>query len=115
MPFRLVWPLLAAILGFALGGSAFWGLYGPNTTIQQIAHAEEPHGSEQKASEEREKPDESLARYTWWLTAFTGMLMFATMGLGVATIGLYLTGEKQVGLSRIAATAAGEAAEAARR
>jgi hypothetical protein len=92
----LFWPLFAAIMGFALGGSVFWGLYGPNTTIEQADAAYEQRTSQHEAKSKKEETDEALARYTFWLTGFTGVLALATIGLGSATLGLYLTGEKQV-------------------
>jgi hypothetical protein len=49
---------------------------------------------------DKQKSDEALTEYTLWLMAFTGVLAVATIGLGAATVGLYLTGEKQVDLTR---------------
>jgi hypothetical protein len=48
------------------------------------------------AGRPKEEIDEALARYTWWLMAFTAALAIATIGLGGATYGLYRTGEKQL-------------------
>jgi hypothetical protein len=79
--------LVGLVLGFCVGGTAFWGVTHYQT---QIAHA----------STEKEKTDEALAEYTLWLMAFTGILAVATIGLGTATVGLYLTGEKQVAITR---------------
>lgn len=79
--------LIGLFLGFCGGGAAFWGVTHYRT---QIAHA----------STEKEKTDEALAEYTLWLMAFTGILAVATIGLGAATVGLYLTGEKQVAITR---------------
>jgi len=73
--------------------------------------ATEEHGARHDAAKEKEKTDEALARYTWWLTFFTCILAFATVGLGVATIGLYLTGEKQIGVAEKAANAAAKSAD----
>lgn len=99
MRFRwLVWPLFAAIMGFALGGSVFWGLYGPNSAIQQVSQATEHQPTDHEAKSKKEETDEALAYYTLWLMVFTGVLAAATLGLGGATFGLYLTGEKQIGL-----------------
>jgi hypothetical protein len=91
----LFWPLFASIMGFAVGGSVFWGLYGPNVTIKQGHTVTVEHPAKHDATEEKEKADEALARYTFWLTVFTGVLAFATVGLGIATVGLYLTGESK--------------------
>ena len=96
----VMWPLFAAIMGFALGSSVFWGLYGPNTTIEQADAAYEQKAAKHEAKSKKEETDEALAWYTLWLMGFTGVLAFATIGLGVATVGLYLTGEKQIRLIR---------------
>jgi len=87
-------------MGFAIGGSAFWGLYGPNTTIEQADTAYEQKATHPGAKSKKEETDEALARYTLWLMVFTGVLALATIGLGAATVGLYLTGEKQVRVAR---------------
>lgn len=79
--------LIGLVLGFCVGGAAFWGVTHYRT---HIAHA----------STEKEKADEALAEYTLWLMTFTGILAVATIGLGAATVGLYLTGEKQVAITR---------------
>jgi hypothetical protein len=84
----MFWPLFAAIMGFVLGGSVFWGLYGPNTTIEQADAAYEQKAAQPEAKSKKEETDEALAKYTLWLTGFTGVLAFATIGLGVATMGL---------------------------
>jgi hypothetical protein len=99
-------------MGFAIGGSAFWGLYGPNTTVEQANANYEQRAASHEAATEKEKADEALARYTFWLTFFTGVLAFATVGLGVATIGLYLAGEKQIAVGRQSADAAKKSADA---
>jgi hypothetical protein len=91
-----IWPLFAALMGFAIGGSVFWGLYGPNMPIQDISKSAENHATKHEAKSKKEESDEALAYYTLWLMVFTGVLAFATVGLGVATIGLYFTGEKQI-------------------
>jgi hypothetical protein len=92
----LVWPLFAAIMGFALGGSVFWALYGPNATIQHVSQDAEHQSTDHEAKSKKEETDEALAYYTLWLMVFTGILAAATLGLGVATFGLYVTGEKQI-------------------
>lgn len=89
-------------MGFALGGSLFWGLYGPNTTIEHVSTSYEQDSTQYETPTEKEKADEALARYTFWLTLFTGILALATIGLGIATVGLYLTGEKQAKIAKLA-------------
>jgi hypothetical protein len=78
--------LLALFIGFAVGAS---GLYAYLIHVQHMAI---PHP--------KETTDDALAEYTLWLTIFTGALAFSTVGLGAATVGLYLTGEKQVDITR---------------
>lgn len=74
----------------------FWGLYGPNSTLQHATHAAEHRSTQGEAKSKKEETDEALAQYTLWLMVFTGILALATIGLGVATFFLYLTGEKQI-------------------
>jgi hypothetical protein len=93
----LVWPLFAAVMGFALGGSVFWGLYGPNTTIKQVTQSAEHHTADHDAKSKKEETDEALARYTLWLMVFTGVLAVATIGLGGATLGLFLLEKSKPG------------------
>jgi hypothetical protein len=91
----VVWPLYAGLMGFALGASFFFGLYGRNVTESSIAAQHEQHPTNETAKPKKEESDEALAYYTLWLMAFTGVLAFATVGLGIATAFLYVTGEKQ--------------------
>jgi hypothetical protein len=91
----VVWPLYAGLMGFALGASFFFGLYGRNVTESSIAAQHEQHPTNETAKPKKEESDEALAYYTLWLMAFTGVLAFATVGLGIATAFLYATGEKQ--------------------
>jgi hypothetical protein len=101
----LFWPLFALLMGFVMGGSIFWGLYGPNTTIDQANAAYEQQARHEEPRSKRDETDEAVARYTLWLMVFTGILAVATVGLGIATVGLYLTGEKQIGLVQEASAA----------
>jgi hypothetical protein len=107
------WPLFAAIMGFALGGSFVWSLQVPNAAVRQQHAATENQRTGENAQQEGQKTEEALARYTWWLTFFTGLLAVATIGLGIATVFLYLTGEKQIAVAEKAANAATTAANAA--
>lgn len=96
--FLIAWILYAAIVGLALGGSfvaAFLEI--PHAKIHQQTSQAEQHATEQRP---KENSDEALARYTLWLTGFTAILALATVGLGIATVGLYLTGEKQIEIAR---------------
>lgn len=95
------WVVLAGLLGFVLGGSYVWAFldFRHTPAHQQDAEPKEKT-SEAKAAEEKEKTDRLLAEYTFWLMLFTGVLAVATVGLGIATYGLYATGEKQIRLIR---------------
>ena len=103
------WIVYAGIMGFALGGSIVAAYQIPLSQHETSTYTEQS-SSEQKA---KEKTDEALARYTWWLTLFTGVMAFATVGLGIATVGLYATGEKQIEIAIKAANAADLSARAA--
>lgn len=102
--FWLGWPLFAFGMGFALGGSVFWAVFGPNVTDEQARASYEQRlanpdpGENPKREGERwkglPKPEEP------WLAAFTAVLAVATIGLGIATVGLYRTGERQLDLIR---------------
>jgi hypothetical protein len=97
----ILWILYAGIAGFALGGTFVSSFLFPDAQV----HADSTKAEEQSAdSHSKEKTEQALARYTLWLTAFTGILAFATIGLGIATVGLYLTGEKQIGVAQQALT-----------
>jgi hypothetical protein len=80
------WIVVALFVGVAVGASI---LYAYLTHIQYLAI---PHT--------KGATDDALAEYTLWLMIFTGVLAIATVGLGAATVGLYLTGEKQVDITR---------------
>jgi hypothetical protein len=91
----IVWPLYAGLMGFVLGASFFFGFYGRNVTEGSIAAQHEQQPTNEPTKSRKEESDEALALYTLWLMGFTGVLAFATIGLGIATAFLYATGEKQ--------------------
>jgi hypothetical protein len=71
---------------------------------------------------EKESTDAALARYTYWLMAFTGLLALATIALAVATVGLWNYAAEQardmkasIIEARRSATAANLAADIAQR
>jgi hypothetical protein len=96
------WILYAALMGFVVGGS-FVAAYQIPLSQNETGSYSEQNPTNQHS---KEKTDEALARYTFWLTIVTGIMAFATIGLGIATVGLYVTGEKQVEAARTAADAA---------
>ncbi|TAJ37061.1 MAG: hypothetical protein EPO55_19900 [Reyranella sp.] len=96
--FFVPWIALAAILGFAVGGSYVWTSLEPRHAPSHEQHAA---NKEKGANPEPiNEAEHAIAAYTFWLMLFTGILAVATIGLGVATYGLYATGEKQIGLTR---------------
>lgn len=88
------------VLGFFVGASFYWGVYGTN--IRQAAGSTIEQTMEKidkaEADARKEKADEALARYTYWLTVLTGVVGAATVGLVIATALVYITGEKQLGV-----------------
>jgi hypothetical protein len=76
---------LAFIIGVSVGIAGFYAY--KSIPVETTSHSKEDN-------------DSALADYTLWLMIFTGMLAVATIGLGAATVGLYLTGEKQVKITR---------------
>lgn len=82
-------------MGFALGASFFFGMYGRNVTESGITAHHEQKAANETTKSKKDEADEAIAFYTLWLMAFTGILAIATIGLGGATLLLYLTGEKQ--------------------
>jgi hypothetical protein len=105
----IVWIVYAGVMGFAVGGS-FVAAY-QITLPQHETSAEAEQGSANQNT--KEKSEDALARYTFWLTICTGVMAFATIALGIATIGLYATGEKQIEVALKIANAADLSARAA--
>jgi hypothetical protein len=98
------------VIGF---GIAVWSAsQRPHSPIQYKSSPQKERSADKHTTEEREKPEEALARYTWWLVAFTGVLAGATIGLGVGTFGLYRAGEKQIVVAKKTADAANLNAQA---
>src|ERR1700733_2459461 len=98
----IVWIVYAGVMGFAVGGS-FVAAYQIPLSQHESSTNPEQNPSDQNS---KEKSNEALARYTLWLTMFTGVMAFATVGLGIATVGLYATGEKQIKIALRTAQAA---------
>jgi hypothetical protein len=92
----IAWIVYAGVMGFAVGGSFVAAYLTPPPQHDANTY------SKQSTSDQdtKAKSDEALARYTLWLTTFTGILAFATVGLGIATVGLYAAGEKQFRLAQ---------------
>lgn len=116
----LVWPLFAAVMGFALGGSFVWGLqdtkpsYQADPTKAKHQHVEayearpnnvaneHPHEGSQKG-----KWYDTFLNHTpdWFVAAFTALLTFVTYRLVTSTNKLWEAGERQIALARETATA----------
>ena len=93
---RVVCPLYAGLPSFALGASFFFGLYGRDVTESSITAQHEKQPANETTESKKDENDEALAFYTLLLMIFAGVLAFATIGLGEATVLLYATGEKQI-------------------
>jgi hypothetical protein len=91
---------IAVIIAFLLLSA--WLIFSSWKSPQTIQTVIQYSGTtaEHRSASDQEKTDEALARYTWWLTFFTGILAFAPIGLGISTLGLYLAGERQLKLAR---------------
>jgi hypothetical protein len=100
LPGWFVGAIFGLLMGFALGGSFYWGAYGPNITqaVSDTITQDSAGGSHSDADVRKERADEALARYTYWLMLLTGIVALATFGLVVATVFVYVTGEKQLTL-----------------
>jgi hypothetical protein len=94
------WFALFVCLVLAFGTQVWKASQNSYSEIYYQNPVKKKHSTDHKSIPERQKSEEALVNYTWWLTFFTSVLAFATIGLGIATIGLYLTGEKQIELSR---------------
>jgi hypothetical protein len=77
----LIWPVFALVLGIALGGSLFWGAYGPNVTNQTLGHSAQGK-IESRPHPTKEENDEALVHYTLWLAILTGGLVIVSAGQG---------------------------------
>jgi hypothetical protein len=97
---RMLKRLSAFVLfGFLLLG---WGFLAwqasniPHIAPNQNSATQEHHQSGADAKTEGTGTEVAIARYTYWLMFFTGVLAVATVGLGIATIGLYLLGRREI-------------------
>lgn len=89
-----LWTVYALLMGFALGGSFVSTYLGPEATTNYRCAAGEQERPECQSPEERHYATEAaLGYYTKWLMVYTGVMAFATIGLGIATLGLYWSGE----------------------
>jgi hypothetical protein len=81
----LKWLQTAGIIALAICFAAAFG-----AQVWQASHAPQPPSqhaatkNDYKADNaaQKERPEEAIARYNWWLTGFTAILAFATAGLG---------------------------------
>jgi len=101
MRIRWLAPLALLIWIASFFGHEIWRSSQISHSTIQYQRATTDHQRTQKDTvKEGEKAEEALARYTYWLMIFTGVLAFATVALGVATLGLYFAGERQLRLAR---------------
>jgi hypothetical protein len=88
MPLRFVWPILAALFGFALGGSYVWGLLGFPQYDLRPAVADQAANSEGQQAHQQKSifiPDDSTGFYAFCTALFTGALFLSTTLLWKAT------------------------------
>jgi hypothetical protein len=87
---------IALTLCFAMGFGVevWWASNTPHPPINQNTTAQKEHRADTKT--EKESTEQAIARYNWWLTLFTAVLAVATLGLGVATVGLYYVSLRQL-------------------
>jgi hypothetical protein len=126
----VIWPLFAALMGFALGGSVVWSQQpashklaqaeddsgkshpGVAKAIQKVAPDQSNHADQDSSTKNWSKifldhlPDWFVALFTAVLSIFTGLLWWSTNKLWKA-------GERQIGAALKAATAADLSARAA--
>src|ERR1700733_15315397 len=94
----VAWILYAALMGFLAGSSLESAFYVPQ---HYGADSEQKSNSNNKTLEERqEATNGAIADYTKWLARYTGLLFAATLAMGIATIGLYSSGQDQIKLAR---------------
>ncbi len=77
----LIWPLFTLVMGIALGGSLFWGVFGPVATDKNFGRLA-PSVQEAQLHRTKEENDEALVRYTLWLAVLTGGLVLVSAGQG---------------------------------
>jgi hypothetical protein len=94
----ILWISYAALMGVLVGASFDSAFFSP----QKYSSGEQQNSAaDQKSLEGRqEATNEALADYTKWLARYTGLLFAATVAMGIATIGLYASGQDQIKLSR---------------
>lgn len=87
---------LALFLAVGFGAAVWRASNAPHPAVRASGVIQNDRGSDAKA----ESPEEAIARYNKWLAIFTLILAIATIGLGGATAGLYLSGQNQIELAR---------------
>jgi hypothetical protein len=97
----ILWLVFAAVMGFAVGGTFVSALLIPQTTIEQKSSRADQSAANQKSIEERHQAtEEAIAYYTKWSMFLTAVLASTTVALCISTTGLYLAGEKQIGINK---------------
>jgi hypothetical protein len=95
----VLWILFAALMGF-FAGASFDSAFFPPIQEKYSDQAKEGAPKRETLEERQEATNEALANYTKWLMRYTGLLFAATFAMGIATIGLYSSGQDQINLSR---------------
>jgi hypothetical protein len=108
-----VWAVALALALIGCLNTGAWWLQSRYAPINYSTSAEKQRGADSTTNQE--SPEAAIARYNWWLMIFTGILAVATIGLGSATVGLYLIGEKQIEIANKSTEVAEKAFIAANR
>jgi hypothetical protein len=85
---------LAACLLIGFGGAVWRASNSIHVVINQDLAKKKERPTD--ADSPKESAEEAIARYNKWLTIFTAILAVATVGLGFATVGLYLVSQRQL-------------------
>lgn len=92
-----VWFALAILLAIGWAAVIWRASNVPHPPINQSAADQKYRQPKSETIEERHQAtEEAIAYYNKWLMFFTAILAVSTVGLGVATIGLYFAGERQL-------------------
>jgi hypothetical protein len=83
---------LVLCLATAIGGEILEASNSPHASVAQKMTEQINAGADFHT--QNESAEEAIARYNKWLTIFTAVLAVATVGLGFATAGLYVAGER---------------------
>ncbi len=83
-------------MGFALGGSVFWGIYGPNAALPHATQSADNHATSNEARPQKEESasmfDSSPEAADFWFNFFNGTLVLGAFLVAIGTAGAIKTG-----------------------